>query len=68
MCAPNVSKLIARLLHMTYRFHELDDVSPLRAEDVINEVYQLLVLAPPLWVTETEHLVGRTTLSHTRHR
>jgi hypothetical protein len=52
---------------MAYQFHEFGNMPPLGAENVVDKVYQLFVLAPPLRVTETEHFVRRTTLSYTRH-
>jgi hypothetical protein len=42
-------------------------VPPLGAENIIDKVYQLFVLTPPLRITETKHFVSRTTLSYTRH-
>jgi hypothetical protein len=65
--ALEVSKLITRLLWMAYRFRKLNDMPPLGAENIVDKVYQLLVLAPSLRITETENLVRRTTLSHTRN-
>lgn len=49
---------------MTYWLHEFNDGPPLSAEDIIDEVHQLFMLAPSLWFTETEHFVGGTARSH----
>lgn len=67
MRALKVSKLITRLLCVAYRFRKLNDMPPLSAEDIVDKIYQLLVLAPSLWITETENFVRCTTLSHTRN-
>ena len=52
---------------MAYQFREFGNVPPLGAEDVVDKVYQLFVLTPPLRITEAKHFVRRTTLSYTRH-
>ena len=67
MRASKVSKLSSRLLRIAYQFLEFGNVPPLDAENIIDKVYQLFVLTPPLRVIEAKHFVRRTTLSHARH-
>ena len=52
---------------MAHQFHEFGNMPPLGAENIVDKVYQLFVLTPPLRVTEAKHFVRRTTLSYTRH-
>jgi hypothetical protein len=65
--ALEVSERFTRLLWLAYRFRKFDDLPPLSAENIVDKVYQLLVLAPSLRIAETKNLVRRTTLSHTRN-
>lgn len=47
---------------MPYRFHEFDNRLPLSTENIIDEIYQLFVLAPFLWTAKPKYLVRRSTL------